>query len=364
MTPDQAIELIGEEAPENYALDLAAHADRYQNIPALATLLRSARLRAIRLQFEQANDAAAAAQTRYKTNMGSANMAVLIAATLSGLMMAAQIAIPIRGTVLVLGILSALSGAAATMWLSRVRQGNMLDTWMQRRAEAETRRLSYFNVVTEPNGANPPDTDLDLLRLEYFRRYQLDVQKNFYQFRGDAHRAAADKTLDQGSLAVALSALASLLTAGFGSVYGFATALGVVGVLGAALSSYAGSREALSQDRRNGERYARTRTALGALEEKLDEVRKAVAAGNAQALKEFASAVNEQVSLEHRQWLEATEAARTAVAKLDEALAKTHDVPPPAPAAPKPATQQPAEPAAADPSDQGPNRGAALSEQH
>jgi hypothetical protein len=61
-------------------------------------------------------------------------------------------------------------------------------------------------------------------------------------------------------------------------------------------------------------------------------VRNAVAAGNRQALTEFASAVNEQISLEHRQWLEATEATRTAVAKLDEALSKTQNA-----AAPKPA---------------------------
>jgi hypothetical protein len=42
---------------------------------------------------------------------------------------------------------------------------------------------------------------------------------------------------------------------------------------------------------------------------------------NHQALAEFVAAVNDQISLEHRQWLEATEATREAMAKLDEALA-------------------------------------------
>jgi hypothetical protein len=339
MTPDEAAKLIGEQPRGDYALDLAAHAERYKDIAALATLLCSTRLRVIREQYERANAEAAAAQTLYKTNMWRANAAVLAAASLSALMMAAQIVTPkleIPGLVPALGILSALSGAAATMWLFRVSQGNMLDAWMQRRAEAETQRLSYFAVVAQPDAADPPDTGLDLLRLEYFRRYQLDVEKNFYQFRGVAHRVAADKTLNLGSYAVLLSAAASLLTAGLGAVYGIATALGVVGVFGASLSSYANSREALSQDRRNAEHYERIRIALAGLETRLDQVRTAVAAGNRQALTEFASAVNEQISLEHRQWLEATKATRIVVARLEEALAKTQDATPRAPAAPKP----------------------------
>jgi hypothetical protein len=46
-----------------------------------------------------------------------------------------------------------------------------------------------------------------------------------------------------------------------------------------------------------------------------------VSKGNHQALAEFVAAVNDQISLEHGQWLEATEATREAMAKLDEALA-------------------------------------------
>jgi len=337
MTADQAAALIGEQPATDYALDLAAHAERYKDVPGLAPLLRSARLGAIRQQYEQADADATAAQTQYKTNVWRANAAILVAASLSALMMAAQILapkLPIEGLVTTLGILSALSGAAATTWLFRVRQGNMLDAWMQRRAEAETQRLSYFIAVADPDG--PPNNDLDLLRLEYFRRYQLDVQKNYYQYRGLAHRAAANKTLDLGSYAVLLSTGSSLLAAGLGAVNGLATALGVVGVFGAALSSYANSREALSQDRRNAERYARTRVALGGLEARLDQVRGAVAGGNRQALTEFVGAVNEQISLEHRQWLEATEITRTAVAKLDEALGKAQDTAPQPPVAPRP----------------------------
>jgi len=83
------------------------------------------------------------------------------------------------------------------------------------------------------------------------------------------------------------------------------------------------AQEATSQDRRNAERYDRTLSALDAVGARIDEVRTAVAGGNHQALVEFVSVVNDQVSLEHRQWLAASEATKGAAAKLDDALGKT-----------------------------------------
>lgn len=350
VSPEQAAEAIGNQPAGDYTLDLAAHLERYKDVAPLARLLRSTPLRLIREDYARAGAEAVAAQRRYKGTMSRANAAVLGVAALSALMMAAQIVSPkleIPGLLLALGILSALVGAGATMWLFRARQGDMLDTWMHDRAEAETYRISYFAAVTKPTDAHAPDIDYNLLRLEYFRRYQLDVQKNYYEFRGRAHGRSADKTLNLASGAVIVSTFASLLTAGLGAVNGLATALGAVGVFGAALSSYAGSREALSQDRRNAERYGRTYKALRALEAKLDDVRKSVAAGNEQALAEFANAVNEQISLEHRQWLEETEATRSALAKLEEALARTREPAPPPPAAraPQPPTHSARDPA-------------------
>jgi hypothetical protein len=51
-------------------------------------------------------------------------------------------------------------------------------------------------------------------------------------------------------------------------------------------------------------------------------VRKAVADGNAEALKAFVSAVNEQLATEHRQWLEAGQGAKKAMETVEAALAK------------------------------------------
>jgi hypothetical protein len=97
-------------------------------------------------------------------------------------------------------------------------------------------------------------------------------------------------------------------------------ALGALAVFGAALQGFAATRKAVDQDRRNVERYGRTLEALQALRARLDDVRAGVAAGSRPVLVEFVAAVQDQVSLEHRQWLEGAESTRAAVGRLDEAL--------------------------------------------
>ncbi len=69
-------------------------------------------------------------------------------------------------------------------------------------------------------------------------------------------------------------------------------------------------REAVGQDRRNAERYGRTYELLRELDRRLDLVREAVLSfGNAPLL-DYVLAINEQLSLEHRQWLGQTSAIR------------------------------------------------------
>ena len=320
--------VIGTQGEDDYVLDPTKHAADYaKSAPHLSDLLNSARLSIIAKRYKQRDQQAGDAQLEYKLKMDRANLAILATAVLSGLMMAAQIvagswSLPPR-TVGVLGLLSALCGALATMWLYQVRQGKLLERWMTARAAAETARLSYFTALADP-GDGGPDPALDLLKLEYFCRYQYDVQTNFYRDRGRKHDLAARRNLSLGSAAVFLSAGAAGVAgvAGVGGAGdGMATAFGAVGVAGAALASYAAARETVSQDERNAERYDRTQTALESVGgERLDRVRTAVAQGNAQALTEFVAAVNEQISLEHRQWVESSEATKAAVAKLEETL--------------------------------------------
>ena len=96
-----------------------------------------------------------------------------------------------------------------------------------------------------------------------------------------------------------------------------------IGALGAAftgLSSFASMREAVNQDRRNAERYGRTYRVLEDLNKRLDDVREAVYFRGEQPLIDFVDAVNEQLSLEHRQWLGELGEARGAFARLENTL--------------------------------------------
>jgi hypothetical protein len=91
-------------------------------------------------------------------------------------------------------------------------------------------------------------------------------------------------------------------------------------VFGVARQAFAASRESINQDRRNAERYDNTAQALQGLRERLDDVRLGIAAGSSSVLSEYVAAVQDQLSLEHRQWLEGAENMQAAVARLEKAL--------------------------------------------
>src|SRR5262245_22342382 len=128
MTPQEAAALVGEQPDAEYALDLLAHPARYEKIaPKLAALLEHPTITAIRDRYLESDQQAIAAHTRYKNTTRRANLAVLLAATLSAFMMAIQIVLGsftlapyIVGT---LGLLSALSAALAGVWLFSVSNG-------------------------------------------------------------------------------------------------------------------------------------------------------------------------------------------------------------------------------------------------
>jgi hypothetical protein len=76
-----------------------------------------------------------------------------------------------------------------------------------------------------------------------------------------------------------------------------------LGTTGAAISAVASRREDLNQDERNAERYSRTADILSKIAERHDDVLAVVNAGkNPEIIIEYVDAVNDQLSLEHRQW--------------------------------------------------------------
>jgi hypothetical protein len=320
-----AARIIGSGGPGGYGLSPVEHAAQLKDsAPQLAALLtRSAPVELAR-QYADADTEALAAERTFKRWVIRANWAVLATATVSALLMAAALLAGRLGgltqtILIVLALIGVATGGFASMSLFRVKEGRLLEDWMTARARAETKRLSYFNYIVN-SSAGPLDIQLELLKLEYFRRYQLDLQLAYYKTRRSGHRNSAERTLDISAGSVLVAAIASGAAGVLGALRSEWAALGSLAVFGAALQAFAAARESLNQDRRNAERYDNTAQALLGLRERLDDVRLGIAAGSTSVLGEYVSAVQDQLSLEHRQWLEGAENMQAAVARLDKAL--------------------------------------------
>jgi dsDNA-binding SOS-regulon protein len=326
MTPKDAQDAIGEQDETDFILAPSTHAEKLPaSAQALAVLLKDPQLSVLAEQYERHDGAANAARDEYKATLTRANGAVLAATTLSALMMAAQILAgaflqygdQLRGVAAVAGVLAGLAATLGARWLFRAREGRLLERWLGCRAKAETERGAYFSTIAE----GPDEAPLRLLKLEYFRRYQVDVQRNYYAVASARHAKAAQRTLRIGAFAVALSSIPAFFGA-FSAGEGAWSALATLSVIGGAIAAYTAAHEAMTQDRRNAERYEHALETLEMLAAKLGQVRKAVAEGSAEALKVYVTAVNEQLTVEHRQWLESAQGAKKAEDTIDASLGK------------------------------------------
>jgi hypothetical protein len=320
-----AARIIGRGSPDDNGLSPLEHAAQLKtSAPKLAAILtRSAPVELAR-QYAEADTEALVAERTFKRWVIRANRAVLGTATVSALLMAVALLAGRLGgltqtILIVLALMGVATGGFASMSLFRVKEGRLLEDWMTARARAETKRLSYFSYIVN-SSVGPLDPQLELLKLEYFRRYQLDLQLAFYRTRRSGHRNSAERTLDISAGSVLVAAIASGAAGVLGALRSEWAALGSLAVFGAALQAFAAARESLNQDRRNAERYDNTAQALLGLRERLDDVRDGIAAGSASVLGEYVAAVQDQLSLEHRQWLEGAENMQAAVARLEKAL--------------------------------------------
>ena len=317
--------IIGSGSPGDYRLSPVEHAAQLKtSAPKLATILtRSGPLELAR-QYSEADTEALVAERTFKRWVIRANWAVLATATVSAFLMAVALLADRLGgltqtILIVLALIGVASGSIASMSLFRVKEGRLLEDWMTARARAETKRLSYFTYVVN-SSVGPLDLQLELLKLEYFRRYQLDLQLAYYKARRSGHQSSAERTLDISAASVLVAAIASGAAGVLGALRSEWAALGALAVFGAALQAFAAARETLNQDRRNAERYVHTAQALQGLRERLDDVRLSIAGGSTSVLGEYVDAVQDQLSLEHRQWLEGAENMQAAVARLEKAL--------------------------------------------
>jgi hypothetical protein len=276
-------------------------------------------------RYDRADEAAAAAQNIFKAAARRANVAVLVVASLGAATTAAGALDSVlsgHGSTVILacGLLSLVVGALATMWLTFAREGKLLDEWMANRAKAETARIEYFDRATTLQAGDDPK--LPQLQLEYFRRYQLEVQLAYYSGRGEQHRKAAQRTLKLRMGALFVGTVANGLAGALGSHSVPYAALGSLAVIAGAWGAFATSTSATNQDGRNAERYARTYDTLTHIRDRLGEVRKALSAAEVDVLPSFVKAVNDELSLEHRQWLQEEDRYAGALQELEQKLAQ------------------------------------------
>lgn len=321
----QAINLIGPDRPKDYVIAASEHARQYaESAPELAEVLQSGEVQVAAERYEELDQKALEAQRRFTTASNRARSAVFWAGVAGALLLAAASLSTVLGDalsrilVVLFSVAGVVAGGLAAGWIHSIRSGALLEQWMTRRAEAEAERLRYFNLISREREIPEP-----LLQLEYFRRYQLDVQRIYYRDRGQQHDTDAGRMLRIGSAAMAAGGITSGLAGVLGaSIAPHWASIAGLAVVAQAVAARAENQEATAQHRRNAERYERTRNVLDQLYGMLDSVRSATAAGDLAVMREFVASVHEQLSLEHRQWLEEIGAASEAVNRLEQLLEK------------------------------------------
>jgi hypothetical protein len=240
----RAVAAIGKGQPDDYVLTPTTHvrvlADK---APVLARLLQSSRMTVLAQQYERLSEEAERAKKRFSADVSRASAAMLVVALLAPLVMVVGIVEPlvtetmvpvmaevvIERTLFTLGIGSLAVAALATMWLSHVR--SRVQDWKSKEKEAMETRLAYFDNLVRLRDNSPSEPPLGLLKLEYFRRYQLGVQIAYCDYYFVQHQTAADKKLTQRGRAVATATFASgaaALVASFDALLTSFAALGVM----------------------------------------------------------------------------------------------------------------------------------------
>jgi hypothetical protein len=326
---DAALQAIGGGSNKDYKIQPSVHAAEFAaKAPTLAAILNRAQFSVLAEEYERKDREAIKAQEAFKSTARRANFAVFITTLFSVLLLVASpiatlLKIPDKTLLVLFGAGGIIFGGVGAMWLYRVREGKLLDSWMSARASAELLRRQYFEAVTTAHeGANASETPDLLLQFEYFRRYHFDPQVAYYDRRSDDHRRSASRVLLATGWSVALASI-SLGLAGFlGGIDPRWSAAAALGTVATAITAFASTNESVYQYRRNCEVYSKTGDALRLLKTRFDDVRAAAIAGQPEVLHQFVDSVNELLATEHRQWLAAAQDVQPALERLDDTLSR------------------------------------------
>ncbi len=322
---DAAIEALGQQAADDWRLEPASHA---ASLPAaagpLARILQRPELRSLIAVYGPADSAAGRAQKEYKRLAMTAAVAGFASVTLGGLMLLPpDDALPsaLANLVPMIEVVLVAVSFVASLLLALSKP---FERWMQERAKAENARVGLFNsVLAADEPARPDELPTLPLQLEYFRRYELDVQRAYYAGRGRQHQRSVTKASLWRVVALLLVGCASLPLVF--SILGpehtpgpmtwllnlFAKPdesaqriLLCTSVVGGGLQGLLAAYSLLTQSERNAPRYqdaARNLEDLSA--EPLTAARAAAAAGDRETVDAYVGIVHDELTAEHREWI-------------------------------------------------------------
>lgn len=323
-------EKIGENAKDDYLLLPEKHIERYEGqLPDLAALLKLPTVRHFAEEYQKYDQEARKVQSKFKNYSKWARLFTFLAAAFSAtLVMSGTLTgssfiqsqfgwLP-ETLLMVSTVLAIIFSGASSAVIMIIKNQKLLEKWMSRRAAAEEYRIQYFEELGQQlkEGAGPAT---GMAILEYFRRYQLDIQIAYYEVRAAEMEEKSNKATAAIAILAGLVIIINGITGSLGLDWAFLAALAIIAQ---AFSAMISNRELNDQNERNAERYAKLRKELSLLRARIGEVRKGIAEGNTTVLKTYMKAIHDSMATEHRQWLETMRSGGLAMDELEAELAK------------------------------------------
>ncbi len=331
---DKTRQIIGSNKKDDYILDPDQHLETYEKeAPFFASILRSSMISTILGEYQHADKRAIDAKKVFNkwanaliwtTFITTFFTTGLLASSSFDLFFGADSSLSSL-LIIIFSLAGVAAAAVGTGCAQHIKNSKLLGKFMGARAEAEKLRMQYFEelAVAVPKDETDPVNLTDHLKLEFFRRFQLDVQLSFFSEKGIVHQKVASKLLLISTIAV-MCVLFINGIAGIAGIIGESqmTVIAAFAIIAQAVSNMVLNKEAIGQDRQNTERYECARKDLNMLKRKTDQVHEKLDEGDLTILQNYIAAVHEPILSEHRQWLSSQETRLSAISRLEEELKK------------------------------------------
>jgi hypothetical protein len=190
--------------------------------------------------------------------------------------------------------------------------------WTEARRKAESDRIGLLEAIMDLAAEAPGTGPGGRLRqaLEFFRRYQLDLQIGFYTRRADQFTASDTRTI---WAAAALAGIAAV-TGTLGALgHSFTVLAAFLGIAVPVLLSATRSWRTINQNAEKAASYAAARDALEAIRQDLRKAQASADQGDIEAVRHYVARVHEVMRVENGAWRGAGEISAVPAVKSQSA---------------------------------------------